>query len=445
MSLAEQYAGEEIKVNDKVMVSRQQSLGDYMSNYSAIHKEQLAILYTQEKAEKESTLLKLQFAKAELTATRLQIELQYELIKAIQAGANAASGTNLNTDKVKAQLAEVDRIIQTYTKQENKIKLDIQVDKEKYDERLRELDTEAQQWKTGVETKAQPILTVTLKENTEPATKDHRYWLDWVARQKAETALWLKTQNAEQEVKTFNTKIERHEQPVVNLKTDTTTAKSEIDTFTDSESHKTVNLPVAADTQPAERDTKEFQDKVDNAAPAYQDVWADMNAAYTAVEDFKLTTASAQVSIPVHADVQNAVNEVTKLVQWIQRQRPILTVTQRVIQSRASGGPIFSGTGRVPGYDASEGDRLLASLTAGEHDINRSAADSIGRDVLEYMNRFKRLPGYATGGMVKTANTTAEFTPQPVVLNIGTQQFDLTADRTVAESLQRYIETEGGL
>ncbi len=416
LSLAEQFAGEEIKVNDKVMVTRSQSMNDYMSNYKAIHEEQLTILYQQEKAEKEASLLKLQMAKAEMAATKGQIVLQKALIAAIQSQ-KTENFVGLNADAVTKALKEIDTVIDEINSQEKKIKVSLEVDKKNYEQSLMDINTKTKQWKKDVELNEKPKITVQLREDIEPAVKNHEYWLRWVQKQKAETQLWLETHNAQKQEKEFRDTVEK----------------------------TPAELPVDADTSHAVESAKEFQDGVDKAPPAYQTVWADMNEAYLAVSEFqKYTNTTHDSTLKIYSDTSPARSEVISFINWVQAQRPVLTVTQRVVQSRATGGPIFGGSGKVPGYDSSDSDKVLARLTGGEHVISRAAADAIGHDILEYMNRYKKLPGYATGGMVSSVGASPVAT-QPITLNIGGQSFNVMADRAVADSIQRFIETEGGL
>jgi hypothetical protein len=102
----------------------------------------------------------------------------------------------------------------------------------------------------------------------------------------------------------------------------------------------------------------------------------------------------------------------------------------------------------VPGYDPTDSDRVNAKLTGGEFVLKRQAVDYYGPSLLHKLNnmRMPRLPGYATGGSVSVpvAQEVAKFTT-PIVLNIGTEKFDVMADDEVASALVRFINQEGGL
>lgn len=69
-----------------------------------------------------------------------------------------------------------------------------------------------------------------------------------------------------------------------------------------------------------------------------------------------------------------------------------------VPQNLATGGT-FTGSGKVPGYDASDSDKVNAKLTGGEFVIKRSAVDKYGLGLLTQINN-KKLGKYANGGLV---------------------------------------------
>ena len=153
------------------------------------------------------------------------------------------------------------------------------------------------------------------------------------------------------------------------------------------------------------------------------------------------------------------------------------TIRERIIPARANGGPLprrlatggpfpqrlatggrFTGSGGVPGYDPTDGDKVNAKLTGGEFVIKRRSVDKIGLPILNQLNnvvskaavrsmRLPKLPGYADGGLVGGASTTASMTPAqtPINLNIGGESFGVMGDREVAAALQRFINSEGGL
>lgn len=140
------------------------------------------------------------------------------------------------------------------------------------------------------------------------------------------------------------------------------------------------------------------------------------------------------------------------------------TIYERVVPARANGGPIpykplqrlaiggtFTGSGRVPGYDPTDSDKVNAKLTGGEFVVKREAVKAIGLKALYDINNMRlkipQLPRFATGGLVgsTTSSTVTAQQLTPINLNIGGQSFGVMSDRDVAEALQRYFGSEGGL
>ena len=80
--------------------------------------------------------------------------------------------------------------------------------------------------------------------------------------------------------------------------------------------------------------------------------------------------------------------------------------------------------------------------------VKRKAVDAIGLKALYDINNMRfKLPKFATGGFVGSTPSSTTASPQmtPINLTIGGQSFGVMSDRDVAEALQRYINTEGGL
>lgn len=133
------------------------------------------------------------------------------------------------------------------------------------------------------------------------------------------------------------------------------------------------------------------------------------------------------------------------------------TVTVREVHARAKGGLLpqrpavggtFKGSGRVPGYDPTDGDKVNAFLTGGENVTNRRASGFYGQKMMDDINmmRFPKIPGYADGGLVGgTSSSSTSPAQTPINLNIGGNSFGMLAPREVAEALQIFINSEGGL
>ncbi|QEO58328.1 hypothetical protein [Francisella marina] len=68
----------------------------------------------------------------------------------------------------------------------------------------------------------------------------------------------------------------------------------------------------------------------------------------------------------------------------------------------------FSNGGAVFGAGTATSDSIPAMLSDGEFVMRTRATDAIGRSTLDYMNKYGRLPKYATGGYVSTQPTLSQ-------------------------------------
>lgn len=141
------------------------------------------------------------------------------------------------------------------------------------------------------------------------------------------------------------------------------------------------------------------------------------------------------------------------------------TIYVRTVNRNAAGGPVenwavqglaeggFSErvTGKVPGHDLSGSDDVPTLLTRGEFVQNVRAVDYYGPGFMSALNslsipRDKIVQKLATGGTVgKSQSTTSPQSLQPINLHIGGNNFELMADRDIADSLNRFFNMEEGL
>lgn len=221
-------------------------------------------------------------------------------------------------------------------------------------------------------------------------------------------------------------------------------AKKEIDDASRAEEKDPIEKPVIAGIKPFKEDIKKLDIIVKDIAPTV-DIQANTDAVDKAKDRLEQPTNSMHVIDP---DANKAIKAINLLRKPTSSTH---TVYVREVYTRANGGLIpqklatggtFTGAGKVPGYDATDGDRVNAKLTGGEFVVKRSAVDAYGTSLLHSINNMS-LPKFATGGQVGGAATQTEL--QPINLNIGGQSFKMMTDRDIAESLQRYIASEGGL
>lgn len=171
-------------------------------------------------------------------------------------------------------------------------------------------------------------------------------------------------------------------------------------------------------------DTKEFDQKVEKA---------------------KKPTKSEH---KINPDTKAIIDAINKLKQ---PTSSVHTIYERIVSARSNGGQIpqklatggtFTGSGKVPGYDPTDSDKVNALLTGGEFVIKRSAVDAYGSSMLHAINNMS-LPKFATGGEVSNPSSKGDL--QPININIGGKSFGMMTDRDIAEALQRHINSEGGL
>jgi hypothetical protein len=315
-----------------------------------------------------------------------------------------------------------------------------------------------------------------LRQETETALQNEIASLSqYIELQKQKSSL---TDSEKLQLESMQKTLDMYKQKLVqvsNMKVqiDTTSAQTNVSQLQDS-----VAKVVAVAKEPAkmqlDADTAKAEDKLKQTKEQTQKLNAKMSVdaetakALNEIKDLTIQVKSLKTFIIVDAATEPAMGTVRQLEQTVMNveavmkikidasqalaairalERPtssVHTVYVKEVNSRAGGGYIqklavggvFTGHGRVPGYDPLDRDLVNAKLTGGEYVIRRSAVDAIGRATLDYMNQNKRVPKFASG----TPSTTT-----PVVLNIGTQSFEMSSDAEVAAALQRYIEKEGGL
>ena len=181
---------------------------------------------------------------------------------------------------------------------------------------------------------------------------------------------------------------------------------------------KTV-LRLNLDTQPATQTLQSFVQKA-NATTATIHIKADTNRAIAAINQLRRPTSSTH----------------TVYVKTVQTR-----AEGGYVQKLASGG-VFTGSGRVPGYDPTDSDRVNARLTGGEYVIRREAVKEYGVGLLDAINRIK-VPKFSSGGRVSTTAQKAQTTYRPVNIHIGGQSFEAQMEDVVVEALTKTLKRRG--
>jgi len=271
-------------------------------------------------------------------------------------------------------------------------------------------------------------------------------------------------QNIPATVRTDTTQIDTAKQKIEEIKTLTlngTTLQVDSDTtaadfgiqklITKIGKNDVITMEVNPEYTKAEDELNNFRENASNVDIETQ-VTADTSEAETALTKLAKPTKSEHKVGANTSQAQSAINNLKKPTSSVH------TVYVKEVHSRANGGPIpqklatggkFRGSGKVPGYDATDSDSVNAVLTKGEYVIKRKAVDKIGVAALHAINTLKmpKLPGYADGGVVggtASSQTSVAAAQTPINLNIGGKTFKVMSDLEVAEALTRHINTQGG-
>jgi len=440
LSLAEGFAGETIKVDDRVKVSKEQTLAEYQAKYLQIHRGQLQAIHAKEQAEIAANLAEMKMAQAELELTRAQIKAQIALIQVIEQKKKAiTSDAKIDLTGLKQSLAEIDKLIESSKASQEGLEVEARMKKAQLEADLLAIDTKIQ--KVANDPKE---VVVRVSADTTPASNDHAAWLKWAADKKAQTQLEVDTANAKKQVDTAVTEMEA-DNPEQELEVATAPAVAEVNTFV--------------------QDTNKVK-------PVTQELYVDMNPAYIGVTEFTNFVSSQQPYITVDADTSPAYQALNELVRWansLVTSHIHYIYAQRVgfntggqVPGFVNGGGFFKKSGKIPGHDLTGSDDVKAMLTRGEFVQPVRSVDYYGAGVMEALRSMsipkdffasistlhagggvggsnEMIPHFSSGGSVAAGSEL-----QPINLNFGGKTFQVMSDREVADALQRFIETEGG-
>lgn len=412
-SLASSFAGEVIEINDHVYESSKDTYKSASDIYKQTKEGELKILKEKERAEIEANALKMKLIVTELKAQKIQLTVQEALLKSLNnlgasAKKNLANFDNISVfDEAKKDLSD---LISSIEKTNVNIKTNVIIDD----------DNTVESQIKKMESRYVP--TFKAKVNVDEVELNKAK--DAIERQDVKKTVDYEpdTQDLDKtEAKLKSDKIISD----IEFKADTT----EVDSFKDE---------VESDTIVAELDVDPKR------------------AIGTGVATVNKISAMTAMMV-ADADARSAINTANRAVSKINRMVAYITVKTKYVaslggfipqQHLAEGGSVFTGSGRVAGYDPTDSDKVSAKLTGGEFVVKREAVDSYGLSILHSINnmRYPKPTGYATGGFVGGgSNVSSPSMATPINLNVGGKSFGMTADRDIAEALQRFLENEGGL
>lgn len=233
-----------------------------------------------------------------------------------------------------------------------------------------------------------------------------------------------------------------------------TEAEKMIATFLALQKDEPIEKKVVADVRGISTEVEKEKVKIESQTPIETKVSADTTLVIDKTASTLQVVSNMVANVKVDADTSRAYTSVVALIRWINSQSAKVNVGfsggGSVPQGLAGGG-VFTGSGSVGGYDATDSDGVNARLTGGEFVINRSAVDIAGLSMLNDINdkKYSSLKGYATGGLVGGSNNVTSESNNfknlgTLNLNVGGKTYPALVPQEVADALQIYMNTEGG-
>ena len=395
-SLVTDSAGQEIKVNEQVMVSADETRRRAIEGLGKIQQLENAY-YDKKKADAQTAHdLALQQKEVELVSIEAQLVAQKALLEVVKELAEAMTGKTIDLDSSAidaaiAKVAQAKESLATLSVTPAKAHVDstsVDVAKQKIEE-LKTLTLNG--------------ITLEVDANTTPADFD---------------------------IKKLITKTDGDE-ITMEVNPEYEKAQKDLDAFRKGEAKEPIEKPLDVDTAPAKKKLDILVTDMEQPTKSEHTVKDNVPKVLSAIDRLKVTTHSTHI---VHIKEVRAAAEGGLMPQ------------------RLAVGGIYRGSGSVPGYDASDSDKVNAVLTGGEYVIKRSAVDAIGVATLNAINSFKmpKIPGYASGGLVGGSSSTTSSSPGlgdlgTLTLQAGGNSYPALVPREVASALQVYIDSESGL
>jgi len=372
-SLVTSLANTEIKENGKVKVSKEESnkiavnglkeLEKLTNDYYGKEKQKAIELHNQKIAQ----------LKAQLTATKSQLELEVQ---------------RLNLEKQMIELLTGQKVDIDTSSALNSIK--------NLDKQIKELDTQIKNPKDVV-ISANDTSVTQAKQNIQGIPK--QITLDVMADY---------TQTEQQ----LNEKINEFESNPIETKitADDEEAKHTFLEVRDYVTGEEVRFDLNAKDEKAKDTFLKVKDTITGEEISFN-LSADNEKAIKKLEDVKTKAKNLKPLVDVVADTSEAMSKINSIPKVIVTKHIIKTIEEHNaggivggIHKFATGGEVKENEfkrvqGRIAGYDPSDSDDVPALLTRGEFVVKREAVKHYGDDFLYRLNN-KQLPKFATGGKV---------------------------------------------
>jgi len=441
-SLITKNAQSEIKINDKVVKTKQQLNAELIRDKQASHAVELQILAEEENRAIAGINAKIELKKTEIKMNRLQIELQIKAIELQAKMITALTGARNNgfdedVKKARKELAKFDKEINKVVEQQRTLEIDAVLNKNKFERDTKNVtlkpkvkveQKEIKDVTKDVE-KARIVMTITDIQTGEVETK-----IDGV-RVKAEKPtkfnMAVETVQATTEITKVKEEASADVESVMTVNTDQ--ALAEI-TKVQEEANKDIKSTMIMSTDKAIASINKVQEE------AHKDIKSTMiMSTDKAISSIQMVQHKAKTPTKsIHTVKINATQALQVLARLKRNTSSTHTIYVKTVQKRAMGG-FIQREGALSGYGG--GDKVKALLEAGEFIVRKEAVRALGIDKLQQINQGT-IPKYQTGGLV--GSTPSDNTSNRVVdlnLNIGGNTFTTSTDEQTADALASYLQS----
>ncbi|WP_297525120.1 hypothetical protein [Sulfurovum sp.] len=433
--LATESAGRAIEAEGKVLVSKEETARAGVAALRNIQQLENQYYNQKEQNAKAANDAAVAQKQVELDSIKAQLEAQKALIQASKELAEALSGkkVDIDTSVIDASIAKIDQLKQKAAEIGSQPPAPVRIDTQQID---------------SAHLKIEELKTLTLNGTELKVDAD--------------------TTPADFGIKKLITKVDG-DKITMEVNPEYDKAQKKIEDFRKKQSGKPIKAKVTADTKSVEKNMADLHKKASKPINTKLTVNPDTGKAFSEVKKLEQPTSSSHTVKP---DARNAFATIAKLEQTTHSTHIIDVYEKKHFSGggfvpqvkRLAVGGAFTGSGKVPGYDPTDSDKVNAKLTGGEFVINRRAVDAIGTGVLHRINAMQiklpdikkyatgghvpfnipSVPKYADGGQVNIASDTQAL--HPVTFNLGGNAISaqMTPEQ-VMDALSIGLERQGGL
>ncbi|ABC29679.1 Methyl-accepting chemotaxis protein [Hahella chejuensis KCTC 2396] len=172
---------------------------------------------------------------------------------------------------------------------------------------------------------------------------------------------------------------------------------------------------------------------IDQAKKAVQQIQSQINLISSITFDFD-EVGSLEGARALIEDIKRIVRENPIVVPVVLQQPGGIDLDGGDVNA-----PGFAQGGFIRGPGTATSDSILARLSNGEYVMPANVVRYFGRDFFDELRR-RRLPAFATGGLVQTKAPTQSG--NPVTLNLDGRSYKMTADNNTTKDLRRAVQIQ---